>query len=181
MSSFTENFIQNAESKIYKRLRVREMEVTLNGTTSSGVLATPTRYVGLKYAYVNGSPVQWLDVEDPEYIYKQYPTRSAGGKPCVIAREAGNFIFGPFPDGDYTINGIYYQKPDDLRTTTTNSILTNNPDLFLFESLIDAALFIGGHPKLPEWEKGAARAWAAVETDSKKESHSGGSLRSRVG
>ena len=181
LTSFTANFIQNAESKIYKRLRVREMETALSAAISSGVLALPSGYVGLKYAYVDGSPVQWLDVTDAEYIYRCYPVRSAGGKPKFMAREGANFIFGPYPDSNYTIKGIYYAKPTALRTETTNSLLTNHPDLFLYESLLESAPFIGDDPRLQTWERMARRAWRSVETDSKKESHSGGSLRSRVG
>ena len=180
LTSFTENFIQNAESRIYKRLRVREMETTLNSVISSGVAPLPGDYIGLKYAYVNGSPVQWLDSEDAEYIYKCYPTRSAGGKPRFIAREGSNFIFGPYPDGDYTINGIYYAEPAPLRSTTTNSLISKHPELFLYESLLEAAHFIGDDPRLPTWERMADKSWAVVNTDKAKEDHSGGSLRSRV-
>jgi hypothetical protein len=105
-------FIQLGENRIYRDLRVRQMETALSSAISSGVIAVPTGYLEMKYAYVNGSPMVKLQRKDAEWIYQNYPVRSSDGTPKYFAREATNFIFGPYPDSGYTIKGLYYKKPD---------------------------------------------------------------------
>lgn len=181
LTSWTPNFVQNAESKIYKRLRTRSMETALSVSISSGVAAVPSDYLELKYAYVDGSPIQWLDATTPEEVYRSYPVRSASGKPTLIAREAGNFIFGPFPDDTYTVKGIYYAKPDDLRTTTVNALIQDHPDLFLYGSLLEAEPFLKNDNRITVWKSFYDDAWNSIKESERRENISGGSLRVRPG
>jgi hypothetical protein len=181
LTTWTPNFVQNAESKIYKRLRTRSMETALSVNIASGVAAVPADYLELKYAYINGSPIQWLDSTTPEEVYRSYPTRSASGKPTLIAREAGNFIFGPFPDDTYTVKGIYYAKPADLRTSTVNALIQDHPDLFLYGALLEAEPFLKNDNRITVWKSFHDDAWAAVKESERRENISGGSLRVRPG
>ena len=128
------------------------METALSGTISSGVLALPTGYLDLKYAYVNRAPVTFLEKVTPEALYERYPVRSGAAVPCVISREAGNFIFGPYP-GDYAIAGIYYQRYTILNASspTTNWFTSNAPDVLLYGALLEAAPFLKDDPRLVVW------------------------------
>lgn len=148
------DFISLGELRIYRDLRVRQMETALSSAIASGVVAVPTGYVELKYAYVDGSPIARLVKKDAEWIYANYPTRSADGKPVAIAREAENFIFGPYPDSTYTIKGVYYKKLPALSgSNTTNWLITDAPDLILFASLCEAAPWMQDDARIPIWEQ----------------------------
>ena len=92
LATFIPNYIQNAEEKLYRILRLQFMETALSGTISSGVLAVPDDYLELKYAYVDQSPIRWLERSAPETIYRNFPVRSGAEVPRMIAREAGNLI-----------------------------------------------------------------------------------------
>lgn len=157
------------------------MEASLSVSISNGVATVPADYVGLKYAYVSMTPVKFLKRSSGEEIYSKYPVRSGGEIPTLIAREAGNFIFGPYPGG-YTIAGIYYKRLVALSASnTTNWFTTNAPDVLLYGSLLEAEPFLGNDPRIPLWK--AAYDWSikAIEDEEKREHYSGSSKQTRLG
>jgi hypothetical protein len=143
-------FIQMGEFRIYRDLRVRQMETALSTAISSGVIAIPSGYREMKFAYVNATPVGKLQRKDAEWIYQNYPTRASDGQPKFFATEGGNFIFGPYPDSTYTIKGVYYKQLDLL--TDTNWLTSDVPDLIYYASLCEAAPWLRDEARIPIWE-----------------------------
>lgn len=153
LDAYIPDLITLGEMRIYRDLRIRAMETALNTAISSGVLAVPSGYVAMKHAYVDASPVQWLQRKTAEWIYQNYPTRSADASPKYFAREAENFIFGPYPDSGYTIKGVYYKQLDALSdSNTTNWFTTNAPDLLLWAALCEAEPFMKNDARITVWE-----------------------------
>lgn len=170
-------FIRMAELRIYRKMRIRCMETALNGTIASGVIAIPSGYCALKFAYVNGSPTTPLERKDAEWIYNNYPTRSADGKPFYIAREGDNFIFGPYPDSAYTVKGVYYKRLDPLSdSNTTNWFTANAPDLLLYASLCEAAPFMLNDERVQLWETKLSVVAERVQREDDEEEFSGSPL-----
>lgn len=177
LSVFIPDFIILAESRIYRELRVRAMELSFSGTISAGVIAVPSSYVAWKFAYVNVTPVRRLTVKEPGWIYEYYPNRVAEGVPNYIAREGDNFIFGPYPDSSYAVNGIYYQRLDALsNTNTTNWFITNAPDLLLFASLMEAAPFLKQDDRIAVWMSKYQDIKTQIQSADKAEKVSGSPL-----
>lgn len=177
LTGFVPNFIQNAESKLYRTLRLRTMETALSGTISGGVLAVPSGYLELKYAYVNQSPTEFLSRMPPEALYREYPNRSNTARPRAIAREASNFIFGPYPDANYSIAGIYYTRLTSLDaiTNTTNWFTDNAPDVLLYGALLEAVPFLKDDERIPVWRSYFDEAVGTVRREENRENSSGSS------
>lgn len=170
-------FIQLGELRIYRDLRIRAMETALSSAIASGVIAVPSGYVDLKFAYINGAPVRTLEKKDAEWIYYNYPTRSADSTPNYIAREADNFIFGPYPDSAYTVKGIYWKKLTALSTDNeTNWFTSNAPDLLLFASLCEAAPWIQEDARIPIWENKYALIRDRIQREDDREEFGGGPI-----
>ena len=144
------DFIMLGEKRIFREIRAREMETALSSAITAGVIALPTDYLDLKFAYVDGSPTQLLTRATPTQIYLSYPSRTGSGLPTMIAREGSNFIFGPYP-GTYTIKGIYYAKPTVV-ATSANSLFVANPDLYLFAALLEAEPYIKNDARIQLWQ-----------------------------
>ncbi len=140
------------EVRLMRELRCKEMETALNVTISSGVATVPTDYLDMKSAYIDGTPVSKLDRATADLIYDQYPLRSSNGKPKKIAREGSNFIFGPFPDSNYTVKGIYFAKPTSIQTSANSTFLAH-PDLYLWAALSEAAPYLKNDARLIVWEQ----------------------------
>jgi hypothetical protein len=164
-----DDLIMVGEKRLFREVRTRDMETALSSAIASGVVALPASYVGLKFAYIDGTPVQRLERRPAEWIYEAYPTRSSTGKPKFIGRDGTNFIFGPYADSAYTVKGIYYARLAAV-ATSANSLFVANPDLYLF----------GRDNRIPIWEAKYAKIRDAVNGEDKQEDASGGALQMRV-
>lgn len=158
MGSFAPNFIQNWEERFYRQPRNfgRWMESALSGTIASSVLTIPSDYLGLKFAYVDGSPSSRLDRVSLNQCYGRFPRGGGTGFPLFISRDASTFVFGPEPDSDYTIKGVYYAKPTVMRSFASDAaahwIIVNAPDLALYGALVESAPFLRKDERLPVWQ-----------------------------
>lgn len=180
LATFIPNFIQNCEGKLYRDVKLRDMETALSETVSSGVISVPTRYLELKYAYVDQSPVRPLQIVPVQDVYEQYPVRSSG-PPVVIAREGSNFIFGPVPADGVTIKGLYYKYYEPVRTTDPNWYITNAPHVLLYGSLIEAEPFLRNDERIQLWRSLYDEGVGLLKRESLEERRSGGYLAARVG
>lgn len=177
LTTYIPDFIALGESRIYRELRIRTMESAMSNAIASGVVALPSDYVELKYAYVDGSPVQYLKRTNAQTLIEQYPTRSSDAKPLHISVDAGNFIFGPYPDSAYTIKGTYYKRLTALSdSNTTNWFTTNAPGLLLFAALSEAEPFLKNDERMPLWQAKYDQEKSLIEKEEERERFSGGGL-----
>lgn len=158
LTDWIPNFIQNWEEKFYRQPKNfgSWMEASLNSTIASAVIAVPTGYLVMKYAYVDGSPSSRLDRVSLNQLLGTYPRGGDTGTPIWYARDGANFVFGPAPDSDYTIKGTYLAKPTALRSFASDAaahwIIVNAPDLALYGALIEAQPFLQNDKRIPTWQ-----------------------------
>lgn len=177
LTSYIPDFIALGEARIYRELRIRAMETALSSTIASGVIAVPSDYVEMKYCYVDGSPSQHLLRKTAQWILEKYPTRSSDGKPKYFAQDAGNFIFGPYPDSAYTIKGTYYKRLTALSdSNTTNWFTTNAPGILLFAALLEAEAFMKNDPRIELWDAKYEEEKATIMREENAEQFSGSPL-----
>lgn len=169
------DLITLGEKWIFRRARTRDMETALSVSISSGVAAVPADYVEMKHAYIDGTPVCPVQRQSASQIYARYPLRSADGKPQFFARDGSNFIFGPYPDSNYTLKGIYYKRLTTI-VSSANALFTANPDLYLFAALSEAEPFLKNDKRMPVWMAKRDQALADVNMEDQKETFSGGPL-----
>lgn len=164
LTSFTPNFIQNAEVKLYRSLNLRNEETALSVSISSGTAAVPSNFKALKFAYFDVSPIKLLQWVPIEQLYRAYPVRTTSSTPELISREGANFIFGG-ASSDGTLKGIYYAKQAFLRITDPSWYVTNAPDVLLYASLLEATPFIHGDDRIPVWQEFLRDALDTLKTE----------------
>lgn len=170
------DFITLADNRINSDLRCRQMETSQASTVAAGVLAVPANYIELKDAYVSStSPYVNLDRKTAEWIYENYPLRVAGGTPKFIGREGSNFIFGPYPDSNYTVTLVYYNRFAPL-ATSVNSLFSSYPGLWLFAALCEAAPFLKNDNRIALWEGKYKYLFNLIQKESDDEFYSGAVL-----
>lgn len=179
LTSQIDDLITVGEKRIFREARTRDMETALSSAISSGVVALPASYVAMKFAYLNTSPIQVLERRPAEWIYANYPQTTTSGIPQFFARDGSNFIFGPYPDSAYTMNGIYYARLTAI-SSSVNALFTANPDLYLMAALAEAEMLIGRDPRIAIWESKYQRILADVNGEDKTEDQSGSHLQMRV-
>jgi hypothetical protein len=173
LTSYIPDFITLADGRINNDLRHRAMETVQATTIAAGVISVPTNYIELKDAYISSiSPYVNLDRKTANWIYDKYPVRVATGTPKFMAREATNFIFGPYPDSNYVVTLDYYNRFPSL-SSSVNSVFTSYPGLWLYASLCEAEPFLKNDKRLGLWQAKYREIFELVQKEDADEYLSG--------
>lgn len=145
-----ENLILLGEKWIFRRCRAREMETALAFTIASGEGTVPSDYRALKHARITGSPTRFLRQRKPQWIYENYPLRSSNSKPFWIGVDGSVFVFGPYPDSNYSVVGYYYAALTSV-LSSANALFAAHPDLYLFAALAETETYIKNDKRVAMW------------------------------
>ena len=173
-------FISLAEARFNRVLRVRDMEAVSTAiSTSAGTREydLPTRFVQMKEFHLTTDPLTPLAYITPEMMTRMQ-AGSAKSKPQVFTIIADKVRLGPNPDAVYTTSMLYYQAFAALSdSATTNDMLTNNPDVYLYGTLLEAEPFIMNDERVGLWLAAFEKAVADIQDQDNKDRHSGSHLR----
>ena len=174
-TDYVPDLIRMGELYIFRHARTRDMESSISSTMSSGTIAIPADYVAMKHCYLTTTPVTPLQRKAADWIYTAYPTRSADDIPKFFATDNGYFIFGPYPDSDYTLNGTYYKRLTSI-SSSANALFTANPDLYLFAALAECKAWQKDMDYIKLWENKRDQILMDVNWEDTRERFSGGPL-----
>jgi hypothetical protein len=146
------DWIALCELRINRELRIRAMEERATATADGPYIALPAGFLAMRNLQLNTDPVTALDLVAPELI-DRVAAGSRSGRPRLYAIVNDEIQFAPAPDGAYTAEMAYWKKFDALSpTVSTNWLLANAPDVYLFGSLVEAAAYLGDDQHLAQWE-----------------------------
>ena len=147
-------FISLAEARFNRVLRIRDMETVSTAiSTAAGTreYSLPTGFVQMKEFHLSTDPITPLAYITPEMMSRMW-AGSAKAKPQVFTIIADNVRLGPNPDAVYTTSMLYYKTFTALSASnTTSDMLTNNPDVYLYGTLLEAEPFIMNDARVPLW------------------------------
>jgi hypothetical protein len=136
------DFVTLAEARINRTLlpRSAEEETTLTMTPGSRFVTLPTGF--------NTAVALWLRANTPrekltQTLPAELPVReSESGYPEYWAIDNGEIAFDRLAESAYPFDFRYTKTFALSDTNTTNYVLTNAPDLYLWGSLIEAAMYL---------------------------------------
>ena len=172
-------FIALAEARFNRILRLRSMEAKYTANTVAGQrnLALPANYIQMRNFQVNSNPLTTLSYVTPE-IYDRLWGGSTSGTPKFYTILANEVSFGPIPASVMQVEMLFYKKFDNLSvTTTTNLLLTDAPDIYLYGYMLEAEPFIMNDERVPLWATALERAVTDMQEQDNKDRHSGSALR----
>jgi len=74
------------------------------------------------------------------------------GKPKAYSIIGNNIQLRPLPDSAYEIEMLYYKYFTPLSdSNTTNDMLTNHPDVYLYGSLVEAEPYLQNDKRIQTW------------------------------
>lgn len=167
LASDAPGFVQMWETSFYRQPKNHGswMEAQLSGVIASGVLPVPANFLNLKVAYIATSPACRLEYVSLEQLYGRFPRGDWQGVPEWISRDRTNFVFGPESDSGYTVNGTYWARPVDLRSSPDDAeahwLTLYAPDLPLYGALLQAEPFLKNDSRIATW----ANFYQAALTD----------------
>ncbi len=173
-------FIALAEARFNRILRIRDMETVSTAISTTGgtrEYSLPTGFVQMKEFHLTTDPLTPLAYITPEMMTRLW-AGSSSGKPEVFTVIADNVRLGPSPDAVYTTSMLYYKTFTALSDdATTNDMLTNNPDVYLYGTLLEAEPFIMNDERVQLWATAFKQAIDDIQNQDNKDRHSGSQLR----
>ena len=167
-------FVQIAERKIFRKLEHRQNEVLVDGNidADNNRLALPSNYKSVKRLTVNGNPLTRISETRYDALLAG---DNSGREPQHFCRLANYFKFWPAPDSAYAYELYYFAQfaLNSATPTSTNDVLTNMPDLYLYGVLMEVAPYLGEDDRIDTWEKMLGMAWETVNEETSDEEYSG--------
>jgi len=155
LTSYLDTFIDLAESRHARDLRVREMEaVDTSITTVSGTQSytLPTGYLEMRYVMYQSNPYQFLAYMTPPDFFRVYNEGEGSGTPQYYTIVSDKIYLGNMPDAAQTLELGMFKRPTALSdTNTSNDILNNFPDLYLYAALSESSPFLMADERLQVW------------------------------
>ena len=145
------NFIQQAEQRIYNTVQLPALRKNVTGSLSSGnkYLTMPTDWLAtFSLAVINTSnEYTYLLNKDVNFIRQSFPDTDSDfyGEPQYYAVfDNATFIVGPTPDANYSSELHYFYYPESIVTASTTWVGNNFSSVLLYGSLLEAYTYMKG-------------------------------------
>jgi hypothetical protein len=171
LTSRIDTFIDLAEAKHSREIRVRAMLKRAQANTTGRYMALPSGYRAMKILRLITSPVTVLEqCNETELTVRM---QAAQGKPEFFAIHE-EIEFNRVPDEAYSAEMIYYCPLTSLSdSTASNWILANAPDLYLYGALSAAEPFLDNDERLMTWKTLYNEAAQAINLEDQRSRTSG--------
>jgi hypothetical protein len=173
------DFIQLAEVRLRRDLRIRQMLKSATTTTTGGdqTVALPSDFLQLRDLFVETNPIRAVEYVTPS-VFSRNGRVTESGLPVFYTIIASEFKFAPVPDTDYTLQILYYSNPPFLTgTNPSNVFLANCPDLLLYGALVEAEPYLMNDARIQLWAGMYDRGVASITAADDASENSGVPLR----
>jgi len=153
LTSQIPDFITLAEFRLSRDIRTRRMlkTATATMTVNDATVGLPADFIGIRDVYIQGTPRTVVQYLSPS-TFSTNSRADEQGRPVFYTLRANEFEFAPKADSAYTVQMLYYFKPEALSdSTASNEFLANYPDALLYGSLIEAEPYLMNDARVATW------------------------------
>jgi hypothetical protein len=149
------DFISLAEAQIERVLRTRQMIKRSTASIADEYNAFPTDFLEAKSFKLDTNPVTAMTFQTVDAMDRlTNTTYTANGKPLYFTVVGTQIRVLPIPDTTYTGELVYYAQLSKLSTSnTTNWLLTQAPDIYLYGALLQAAPYLQDDARINVWSQ----------------------------
>jgi hypothetical protein len=178
------DFVSLAEAQIERQLRTRQMIVRANATFAADAEygTVPDDFLETKSIKLDTNPITYLSFQTIDAMDQlSNTTYLSSGKPLYFSIVGSQFRLLPIPDGEYTAELVYYAKLAKFsNTNTTNWLLTQAPDVYLYGSLLQAAPYLQDDARISVWSSLYQAGLEQLQIADDRGSTSGGAILARA-
>ena len=162
-------FIQLAEAQMNRRLTSR-LKVGINPSfaIAAELTAVPADFAGAISLKLQSDPTRELEFKTPDGIAQLWDRIGAGfstGKPFAYTVVGAQFQVFRVPDQPYTATLIYRQRIPALSgTNTSNWVLANHPDAYLYGALLQSAPWLKDDARVAVWQTAFQQILADIQS-----------------
>ena len=173
---FVTLFESNANTESAIKTLFNRTSVATTTVAGQNYITTPTDYLTAEALVLlnAGNKVVIPPYGTAAALYTQFPLNT-NGFPGGFITQNGKLELARTPDAAYTGTLYYYSKIPALTTTnTTNWLLTNYPNIYLFGSLVAAESYLGTDPRLQVWGNMFDNAIQKLQGSAERNRYNGG-------
>ena len=156
-TSFVTNlpvFIRGAEDRIFSvvDLELFRKNATSALTNNDPFLSCPTDFLApFSFRITTANNERFLLIKDVNYIQEYNKSISNTLPKYYGIYDVNNFIVGPTPDSNYTVELHYYYRPASITAGADSAkswLSENAPNALLYGSLVEAYTYMKGEPDM---------------------------------
>jgi hypothetical protein len=169
------DFIRLAEIRLQRDIRTRQMLVVATAATVSGdsTVGLPMDFLEMRDIHLNTTPATAISYLSPSAFYASARTTDSG-KPVNYTILGSELQLAPIPDTAYTLQMLYYAKPNALSdSVSSNTFLANYPDALLYAALGEAEPYLMNDARLQTWAALYDRAINAISVSDQSSEYGG--------
>lgn len=182
LTSAIPDFITLAEAQIQRDIRHWKMENRAEGEIAGQYISRPSDWLETIRIHLTNSGTTKLQLLSRDAMAdKRMGAENATGKPIYYCHSESQFELYPSPDSqDYVMELLYYQKiPALSETNTTNWLLSEAPDVYLYGALNHSAPYLQEDERLAVWAQLYAAGVTRLNDSSDRAAMSGSGLTMR--
>jgi hypothetical protein len=160
-------FIQMAQERLSRELRVNEMLVTAttSTTSSTGKVELPPDFLEMREMHLQGNPPVVFEYQAPDRFFRNLLTTTSG-RPYYYTIMGNEMQLAPKFDSTYTMQMLYYVKPTFISSTNASNIfLTKFYDALLYATLLEAEPYLPNDGRMTTWNSLYERAISNIKAN----------------
>ena len=182
LTSQIPDFITFAEKQMQRQVRHYKMVERSSGALDSQYSAVPADWLEtIRFSISSGDTFALEMTTINDLMTRRQNTRNTSQRPQFYAHIGETFELFPTPDTTYTMELVYYQEIPALSPSqTTNWLLTDAPDAYVYGALTQAAPFLGEDERVQTWAQLYANAISGLNAASDRTKQSSAGMRIQV-
>ena len=177
-------FIQLAEADMNRQVRHWKMESRSTGTQDAGdqYMQIPSDWLETIRLHLTGSGTSALTLTSRAAMadIRAKNEDISTVKPYYYTHADGQFELYPTPTEATDFELLYYQKIPDLATNSTNWLLTDAPDVYLYGALLHSAPYLAEDARVAVWAQMYSAAVSNVNRAAEQARYSGSGMTLKV-
>ena len=184
LTSVIPTFIQLAEAQMNRDLRHWRMEVRASGQQSGGdaYMQIPADWVETIRFHITDGGTKPLDLISRKALEdKRAGNENMSGTPRYYTHADSQFELYPTPNATTNTELLYFAKIPSLSdSNTTNWLLEDAPDVYLYGALIHSSPYLAEDERVGVWAQMYSAAVSQLNDKSEKSRMSGSGLTVKI-
>lgn len=181
LTSVIPTFISTAEAQMQREVRHYKMMQRSTADIDSRYSALPGNWLETIRFHVTGDRSYRIENTSMDDILQLRMANPTAGRPTHYAHIGETLEVYPTPDQAYTSELLYYEKIPALSdSNTTNWLLQDAPDAYLYGALLHSAPYLQEDSRMQVWGTIYVEAIKSVNGQSEKARYGSAGLRARI-
>ena len=183
LTSIIPTFISLCEAAVNRDVRHWRMETRANGVQDAGdaYMQVPADWVEtVRFSVTDNGTSPIVLISPTSMAESRALSNDQTGVPTAYTLEAGQFHLYPTPIAETNVELIYYAKVPPLATNSTNWLMSQAPDIYLYGSLIHSAPYLQDDARLAVWAQLYSAAVTRINESGMSAKVSGTNMKAKI-